>query len=98
MPRSPSGLPFRYEQHRLEAPCQVCRVATREGVQVDFPTRARGAAAISRSYREELPAEDAAALKPLPVTVEFSCHRRCLGQFWDMIDERADRVIFPHAD
>ncbi len=88
MRQNPSGLAFRLDSHRLEAPCHVCRLATREGVQVDFPTRARGAAAISRTYGEKLSPDDAAALKPLPMTVEFSCHRDCLTQFWDLISER----------
>ncbi len=83
-----SDVVFRLGKHRLDAPCGVCRQATREGVVIDFPTRARGAAAISRAYGNEPDPTDAERLKPVPMTVEFGCHARCLDAFWDLIGEQ----------
>ena len=69
---------FRFNVHRLEAPCGVCGRSTREGVAVEFPTRARGAAAISRIYGFD-PA-DARTLKNIPMTA-------CVDLFWPRIGE-----------
>jgi len=79
---------YRLGPHRLRAPCVVCGAFTREGVAIDFPTRARGAAALSRAYGNEPDPDDAKRLKAIPMTVEFCCHAQCSDQFWGVIGER----------
>lgn len=86
-----SAVAFRLGAHRLDAPCAVCAVVTREGVAIDFPTRARGAAAIARLYGNELDADDEARLKPLPVTIDFACHAACVDSLWPIIGELPPR-------
>ncbi len=83
-----ADLVFRLGTHRLDAPCGVCGVTTREGVAIDFPTRALGAAAISRLDGNQPDPDDAKVLRPVPMTIEFACHARCLDAFWDVIGER----------
>jgi hypothetical protein len=71
---------------------------TREGVAIDFPTRARGAAAISRMYGEEPDPDDAKVRKPVPMTIEFACHARCLDGLWPRLGEPVDNRTLNELD